>query len=147
MDNKYTVGIITASDKGSKGEREDISGRRIREILPAENYEVVSCKVLPDEQEELEQEMIHLADECKCNLILTTGGTGFSMRDVTPEATLAVCDRNAPGIAEAIRAAGTNLVGVKVITLGGFLFIGGTLDDSQKAELLGWVDEMVAACK
>ena len=104
MDNKYTVGIITASDKGSKGEREDISGRRIREILPAENYEVVSYKVLPDEQEELEQEMIHLADECKCNLILTTGGTGFSMRDVTPEATLAVCDRNAPGIAEAIRA-------------------------------------------
>ena len=92
MDNKYTVGIITASDKGSKGEREDISGRRIREILPAENYEVVSYKVL------------HLADECKCNLILTTGGTGFSMRDVTPEATLAVCDRNAPGIAEAIRA-------------------------------------------
>ena len=89
MDNKYTVGIITASDKGSKGEREDISGRRIREILPAENYEVVSYKVLPDEQEELEQEMIHLADECKCNLILTTGGTGFSMRDVTPEATLA----------------------------------------------------------
>ena len=83
MDNKYTVGIITASDKGSKGEREDISGRRIREILPAENYEVVSYKVLPDEQEELEQEMIHLADECKCNLILTTGGTGFSMRDVT----------------------------------------------------------------
>ena len=79
MDNKYTVGIITASDKGSKGEREDISGRRIREILPAENYEVVSCKVLPDEQEELEQEMIHLADECKCNLILTTGGTGFSI--------------------------------------------------------------------
>ena len=71
MDNKYTVGIITASDKGSKGEREDISGRRIREILPAENYEVVSYKVLPD---------------------------------VTPEATLAVCDRNAPGIAEAIRA-------------------------------------------
>lgn len=104
MDNKYTVGIITASDKGSKGEREDISGRRIREILPAENYEVVSYKVLPDEQEELEQEMIRLADECKCNLILTTGGTGFSMRDVTPEATLAVCDRNAPGIAEAIRA-------------------------------------------
>ncbi len=104
MDNKYTVGIITASDKGSKGEREDISGRRIREILPAENYEVVSYKVLPDEQEELEQEMIRLADECKCNLILTTGGTGFFMRDVTPEATLAVCDRNAPGIAEAIRA-------------------------------------------
>ena len=102
MDNKYTVGIITASDKGSKGEREDISGRRIREILPAENYEVVSYKVLPDEQEELEQEMIHLADECKCNLILTTGGTGFSMRDVTPEATKAVIEREVPGIPMAI---------------------------------------------
>ena len=102
MDNKYTVGIITASDKGSKREREDISGRRIREILPAENYEVVSCKVLPDEQEELEQEMIHLADECKCNLILTTGGTGFSMRDVTPEATKAVIEREVPGIPMAI---------------------------------------------
>ena len=104
MDNKYTVGIITASDKVSNGEREDISVSWIREILPAENYEVVSCKVLPDEQEELEQEMIHLADECKCNLILSTGGTGFSMRDVTPEATLAVSGRVAPGIAEAIRA-------------------------------------------
>ncbi len=104
MDNKYTVGIITASDKGSKGEREDISGRRIKELLPAEKYEVVSYKVLPDEQTELEQEMIRLSDTCGCNLILTTGGTGFSLRDVTPEATLAVCDRNAPGIAEAIRA-------------------------------------------
>lgn len=104
MDNKYTVGIITASDKGSKGEREDISGRRIKELLPAEKYEVVSYKVLPDEQTKLEQEMIRLSDTCVCNLILTTGGTGFSLRDVTPEATLAVCDRNAPGIAEAIRA-------------------------------------------
>ena len=104
MNNKYTVGIITASDKGSKGEREDISGKRIREILPSEKYEIISYRVLPDGQKELEQEMIRLADECKCSLILTTGGTGFSLRDVTPEATLAVCDRNAPGIAEAIRA-------------------------------------------
>ena len=104
MNNKYTVGIITASDKGSKGEREDISGKRIREILPSEKYEIISYRVLPDEQKELEQEMIRLADECKCSLILTTGGTGFSLRDVTPEATLAVSNRVAPGIAEAIRA-------------------------------------------
>ena len=76
MDNKYTVGIITASDKGSKGEREDISGRRIKELLPAEKYEVVSYKVLPDEQTKLEQEMIRLSDTCGCNLILTTAGTG-----------------------------------------------------------------------
>ena len=62
MNNKYTVGIITASDKGSKGEREDISGKRIREILPSEKYEIISYRVLPDEQKELEQEMIRLAD-------------------------------------------------------------------------------------
>ena len=113
------VAIITSSDMGFQGKREDLSGPAIKEIAEREGYQVVSMDILPDDramlsrrmaeiadenQEELEQEMIHLADECKCNLILTTGGTGFSMRDVTPEATLAVCDRNAPGIAEAIRA-------------------------------------------
>lgn len=100
----YTVGILTLSDKGSIGEREDLSGRRIKELLPEETYQVVSYKILPDEQNLIEQELIRLSDECRCNLILTTGGTGFSVRDVTPEATLNVADRNAPGIAEAIRA-------------------------------------------
>lgn len=102
--DRYTVGIITASDKGFAGEREDVSGRRIKELLSPETYEVVSYCVLPDERELLERELLRLADECRVNLILTTGGTGFSMRDVTPEATLAVAKRNAPGIAEAIRA-------------------------------------------
>ena len=100
----YTVGIVTLSDKGFRGEREDISGKKIMELLPEDRYQVNSYKILPDEKEQIEKELIRLSDECACNLIITTGGTGFSMRDVTPEATLAVADRNAPGIAEAIRA-------------------------------------------
>lgn len=100
----FRVGIVTLSDKGYQGEREDKSGPRIKELLPAEQYEVVSMRLLPDERAMIEEELIRLADLEQCDLVLTTGGTGFSMRDVTPEATLAVCDRNAPGIAEAIRA-------------------------------------------
>lgn len=101
---RYTVGILTLSDKGFSGDREDISGKRIRELLPEEKYHIISYRILPDEQAEIEQELRRLADEEKCNLVLTTGGTGFFERDVTPEATLAVAERNVPGIAEAIRA-------------------------------------------
>ena len=100
----YRVGIITSSDKGAAGEREDLSGPAIETMLPSSLYQVVSYRILPDEMEELKGEMIRLSDEEQCDLILTTGGTGFSPRDITPEATLAVCDRMAPGIAEAIRA-------------------------------------------
>ena len=101
---KYKVGIVTLSDKGSRGEREDLSGPKIQELLPDDQYEVVSYRILPDEQAAIEKELCRLADEEHCALVLTTGGTGFSMRDVTPEATLAVSGRVAPGIAEAIRA-------------------------------------------
>lgn len=100
----YRVGIITSSDKGAAGEREDLSGPAIRELLPEDRYEVVSYRVIPDEKEQLMREMIRLCDEEGCHLVLTTGGTGFARRDVTPEATVQVADRLAPGIAEAIRA-------------------------------------------
>ena len=90
---KYKVGIVTLSDKGSRGEREDLSGPKIQELLPDDQYEVVSYRMLPDEQAAIEKELCRLADEEHCALVLTTGGTGFSMRDVTPEATLAVLDR------------------------------------------------------
>lgn len=100
----YRAGIVTLSDKGAIGEREDVSGRIIREILEQEGYEIISYRLLPDEEEMLKQELVRLSDEAGCELVLTTGGTGFSPRDITPEATLAVADRNAPGIAEAIRA-------------------------------------------
>lgn len=100
----YTVGIITASDKGSKGEREDISGQVIREMMEQNGYEIKEHRIIPDEQPLLEQAMIEMADELQVDLILTTGGTGLSMRDRTPEATIAVCDRLVPGIPEAMRS-------------------------------------------
>lgn len=99
----FKVGIITASDKGSRGDREDLSGALIRDIMENRGYEVVSYRILPDEKDLLAKEMIRLSDEVMVDLVLTTGGTGFSMRDVTPEATVSVCDRMAPGISEAIR--------------------------------------------
>lgn len=99
----FTVGIITASDKGYKGEREDLSGKVIKETVENLGYEVKKYVILPDEEEKLQAEMIYMADELKVDLILTTGGTGFSKRDVTPEATLKVVTKNANGIAEAIR--------------------------------------------
>lgn len=99
----YRVGIVTASDKGATGVRTDLSGPKIRECLP-KGYEVVSYTVVADERQALADELQRLCDEVGCNLILTTGGTGFSPRDVTPEATRDVIERDAPGIAEAIRA-------------------------------------------
>ncbi len=99
----FTVGIITASDKGSKGERVDKSGALIKEIVEKFGYTVVHYVILPDEQPILEETMIYLADELKVNLILTTGGTGFSVRDVTPEATKNIISREANGVSEAIR--------------------------------------------
>lgn len=99
----YTVGIITSSDKGYAGEREDKSGALVKEIVEANGFEVVKYIVLPDDQEMLEQEFKYMCDELNVNLILSTGGTGFSKRDITPEATKAVIEREAPGICEAIR--------------------------------------------
>jgi molybdenum cofactor synthesis domain-containing protein len=100
----FTAGIIIASDKGAAGERKDLSGPKIREMLGQDQYEVISCRMLPDDQALLEAELIRLCDECRCNVVFTSGGTGLSPRDVTPEATLAVAHREVPGIAEAIRA-------------------------------------------
>ena len=100
----FKAAILTASDKGSRGEREDLSGPAIKEIIEPEGYEVTVYKVLPDDQETLENEMKRIADEGLADIIFTTGGTGFSMRDVTPEATIAVSDRLVPGIPEAMRA-------------------------------------------
>ena len=100
----YRVAIITASDKGSKGERVDESGAKIKEIVSSYDYEVVHYKVLPDDKETLANEMKYICDNDVADLILTTGGTGFSARDNTPEATLSIADKLVPGIPEAMRA-------------------------------------------
>lgn len=99
----YRVAIITASDKGSRGERVDESGAQIKSIVSQFGYEVSYYKVLPDDREVLEEEMKKICDENMADLLLTTGGTGFSPRDNTPEATLAVGEKLVPGISEAIR--------------------------------------------
>ena len=96
--------IITVSDSGYRGEREDKSGPAVREILEKEGYEVVAMELLPDDRAMLAGKMQEIADSGKADLILTTGGTGFSQRDVTPEATEEVIERRVPGIPEAMRA-------------------------------------------
>ena len=105
----YTVGIITSSDKGAKNERVDKSGEAIREIVEKYNMKVEKYVILPDERELLSAEMKNMSDILKLNLILTTGGTGFSVRDVTPEATRDVIEREVPGIPEAIRQYSINI--------------------------------------
>ena len=99
-----TVAVLTLSDKGSKGEREDLSGPLIRDMLKSINAEVRFYDVLPDEKELIKEKLLEYAE--KVDLILTTGGTGLAPRDVTPEATLEVIDRQVTGIAEAMRFAG-----------------------------------------
>ena len=98
------VAIITSSDTGYRGEREDLSGPAIREIVEKNGYEVVSEDVLPDDKKMLSERMAEIADSGTAELILTTGGTGFSPRDITPEATEDIIDRRVPGIPEAMRA-------------------------------------------
>jgi molybdopterin adenylyltransferase len=96
--------IITLSDKGSAGEREDESGQIIREMIASINASVVHYEILPDEKSLILETLQRLSDSGNVDLILTTGGTGVAPRDVTPEATLAVIDRELPGMAEAMRA-------------------------------------------
>ena len=100
----YQAAVITLSDKGSQGQREDKSGPLIAQRLAQAGYEVIETLLLPDGIGPLKKELIRLCDQRQPDLILTTGGTGFSPRDLTPEATAAVADRQAPGIAEGLRA-------------------------------------------
>lgn len=99
----YQAGILTLSDKGARGEREDRSAAVIREMLEDHGYEVKEYQIIPDDFDLIKEELIRMADERGLDLILTTGGTGLSRRDVTPEATRAVMTRDVPGIAEAMR--------------------------------------------
>lgn len=102
-DRPYTAAVITLSDKGIKGEREDKSGPKICELAEAAGYEIRETLLLADGIEPLKSQLIRLADQRQMDVIFTTGGTGFSERDLTPEATIQVCDRMANGIADAIR--------------------------------------------
>ena len=126
-DTRYTAAVVTLSDKGAAGGREDTSGPCICEMLQEAGYRVVERLLLPDEQARIEQELTRLSDGRQVNLILTTGGTGFSERDRTPEATKAVATRNAPGIAEAIRMHSLSITGRAMLGRGASVIRNGTL--------------------
>lgn len=100
----YTAAVITVSDKGARGERVDTSGPRLVSMLKEHGYDVRYTVIVPDEREQIKAELVKCADELKLSLVLTTGGTGFSPRDITPEATLEIVERCTPGIPEAMRA-------------------------------------------
>lgn len=102
----FRVGILTVSDKGHAGERQDTAGPELGRLLPAEQFAVAATAVVPDECEAIASQLLAWCDQEHLALILTTGGTGLSPRDVTPEATLSVADRLVPGLPEAMRAAG-----------------------------------------
>ena len=100
----YTAAVITVSDKGYRGQREDTSGPNLVRILQERGFDVTYTAMVPDEPEMIKTELCKCADELAIALVLTTGGTGFSPRDITPEATLEVVERQTPGIPEAMRA-------------------------------------------
>ncbi|MBR1456384.1 MAG: MogA/MoaB family molybdenum cofactor biosynthesis protein [Oscillospiraceae bacterium] len=100
---KYTAAVITISDKGSRGERVDTSGPAVRAMLEEGGFEVCYTAIVPDEMDQIRAELIKCADELQIGLVMTTGGTGFSPRDITPEATLSVVERETRGIPEAMR--------------------------------------------
>ena len=139
--------MITVSDRSAAGQRVDESGPAAREMLKNAGYQVLETLVIPDEPEILKKELIRLADERQVCLIVTSGGTGFSMRDQTPEATLAVADRNAPGIAEAIRMKSLQITDRAMLSRGASVIRGRTLivnlPGSPKAvrESLGFILE------
>lgn len=96
--------ILTISDKGSRNEREDTTGPSIKKTLPEDKYSVEYYKIIPDEIDLIKQELVYLCDTVEVDLVLTNGGTGFSKRDVTPEATVSIIEKQVPGIPEAMRA-------------------------------------------
>ena len=116
LERKIKAGIVVISDSVSAGTREDRSGRVIEEELKKLNVEIVSYKILPDEMDQIEKELIRLADELQVDLILTTGGTGLGPRDVTPEATRKVIDKEVPGIIEAARMYGQRRIPLAMLS-------------------------------
>jgi molybdopterin adenylyltransferase len=112
----FSAGILTISDKGSRGEREDGSGPEIARIITSLPAQVAAYEIIPDEEDLIFRKLVEYADEKKLDLILTTGGTGLSPRDVTPEATRRAIHREIPGIAEAMRAEGMKVTPMSILS-------------------------------
>lgn len=123
----WKAAVVTLSDKGYADEREDRSGPLICEMLMQNGYDVQETVLLPDDEEKIKECLCKLCDEDKMDIIFTTGGTGFAPRDCTPEATMAVADRNAPGIAEAMRLASLKITPRAMLSRGVSVIRGQTL--------------------
>ncbi len=123
----YKAAVLTVSDRSSRGERPDASGPMVAELLTGGGYRVVLTGIVPDEQEEIEKVLKEWSARKDIALIVTTGGTGFSPRDVTPEATLAVCQRMVPGIPEAMRYASLQITPRAMLSRAQAGIRGGTL--------------------
>jgi len=100
------VAILTVSDSCSQGQREDISGQTIKDMLPEDRFEICRKKIVADDHEKIVNELKHFSDKADIDVVFTTGGTGLGPRDVTPEATASVCERIVPGFGEIMRAEG-----------------------------------------
>ena len=114
----YTFGVLTLSDKGSRGERQDTSGMMLCDLLQSEGYVLKEYEIIPDRMELIASRLVSWVDEKAIDLILTTGGTGVAPSDVTPEATLKVIEKQVPGIAEAMRAASLRVTVNAVLSRG-----------------------------
>jgi molybdenum cofactor synthesis domain-containing protein len=112
----YRAAVLTVSDRSFRGQRPDAGGPLVAELLRNAGYEVVQTAIVPDEQPQIEEALKAVADSGAAELMVTTGGTGFAPRDVTPEATLAVCDRMTPGIPEAMRYASLQVTNRAVLS-------------------------------
>ncbi len=112
----FSLGILTISDRGSKGERVDLSGQEIEKILADFPAQLVAYEIIPDEEETISAKLKEYADQKKIDLIVTTGGTGLSPRDVTPEATRRVLNKEVPGLAEAMRWAGMKITPLAMLS-------------------------------
>lgn len=123
----YTAAVVTVSDRSSRGERPDGAGPLVASLLEDAGYQVTETVIVPDEQPEIEAALVDLADRKHAALVVTSGGTGFSPRDVTPEATLAVCPRIVPGIPEAMRAASLTVTPRAMLSRAAAGIRGGTL--------------------
>ncbi|MCR4589378.1 MAG: MOSC domain-containing protein [Lachnospiraceae bacterium] len=145
VNRPFRAAVVVLSDKASAGEREDKSGPKAKEVLEANGYEVIETVVIADDAERLKTELIRLSDGREADLVITSGGTGFSQRDVTPEATLEVAERNAPGIAEYIRLKSMEITERAMLSRGASVIRGKTiivnLPGSPKAveESLGFI--------
>jgi molybdenum cofactor synthesis domain-containing protein len=121
------VSILTVSDRSSRGEREDLAGPKLEEYTAARGWALAQRHIVPDERQQIQQTLLDWCDSGEVDLILTTGGTGFGLRDVTPEATRQVIEREAPGLAEAMRIASMRITPHAMLSRGVCGIRGGTL--------------------